>query len=156
MLKPCQLYQGAMVSTQQKALASLSSAPTTTHTVAQTELWWDCAASQLSAAGCALLLGQSWWQQHEYSCGTCVLWARAAAGVSELTAPLSNIYLHKGEIPADWTMANVTLIYTKTWKEDLGNYRSVSLTSVLGKVMEQIIWSAITWHIQNGHGIMPT
>lgn len=53
-------------------------------------------------------------------------------------------------------MANVTLIYTKTWKEDLGNYRSVSLTSVLGKVMEQIIWSAITWHIQNGHGIRPT
>lgn len=42
-----------------------------THAVAQTELWWDCAASQVSAAGCALLLGQSWQQQREYSCRTC-------------------------------------------------------------------------------------
>lgn len=45
-------------------------------------------------------------------------------------------------------MANVTLIYTKPWKEDLGNYRSVILTSVLGKVIEWIILSAITWHIR--------
>lgn len=61
----------------------------------------------------------------------------------------------KDEIPHDWTVANVTLIYMKTWKEDLGNYSSVTLTSVLGKVMEQIIWSAITWHMQNNHRIRP-
>lgn len=60
-----------MVSTQQKVMASLSPAPTTIHAATQTELWWDWVASQVSAAGCALLLGQSWWQQHEYSCGTC-------------------------------------------------------------------------------------
>ncbi|TRZ16677.1 hypothetical protein HGM15179_010450 [Zosterops borbonicus] len=36
--------------------------------------------------------------------------------------------LAKEDIPGDWTVVNVTLIYTKTWKEDLGNYRSVILT----------------------------
>ncbi|KFQ39104.1 RNA-directed DNA polymerase from mobile element jockey, partial [Mesitornis unicolor] len=58
-----------------------------------------------------------------------------------------------GEVPVDWTLANVTPIYKKGWKEDVGNYRPVSLTSVPGKVMEQIILSAITWHTQDNQAI---
>jgi len=44
-------------------------------------------------------------------------------------------------------------IYKKGHKEDLGNYRPVSLTLVLGKVREQIILSAITWHTQDNQVI---
>lgn len=39
-----------------------------------------------------------------------------------------------GEVPAGWRLANVTPIYKNGWKDDLGNYRSVSLTSAPGKV----------------------
>ena len=49
-----------------------------------------------------------------------------------------------------------TLIYKKGWKEDLGNYESVSLTSVLGKVMEQIVLTVITWHVQDSQDIRPS
>jgi len=47
------------------------------------------------------------------------------------------------EVPDDWRLAHVILTYKKYQEVDLGNYRPVSLTSVSGKVMEQIILSAI-------------
>ncbi|GAB0204856.1 mitochondrial enolase superfamily member 1 [Grus japonensis] len=84
--------------------------------------------------------------------------------VEVLTKPLSIIYQQSWlarEVPVDWRLANVMPIYKKGWKEDPGNYRPVSLTLVLGKVMEQIIPSAITWHLQDNkvislrqHGFM--
>ncbi|KFP51686.1 hypothetical protein N323_04174, partial [Cathartes aura] len=73
-----------------------------------------------------------------------------------LTQPLSIICQQSWltrEVPVDWRLANVTPIYKKDRKEDLGNYRPVSLTFVLGKVMEQITLSAITWHVQDNQVI---
>ncbi|KAK4810636.1 LOW QUALITY PROTEIN: hypothetical protein QYF61_007373 [Mycteria americana] len=77
----------------------------------------------------------------------------------ELTKPLSIIYHQSwltGEVPVDWRLANVTPIYKKGRKEDPGNYRPVSLTSVPGKLMEQIILSAITRHVEDNQGIKPS
>ncbi|GAB0206407.1 mitochondrial enolase superfamily member 1 [Grus japonensis] len=76
-----------------------------------------------------------------------------------LTKPLSFIDQQSwltGNIPVDWRLANVTPTYKKGQKEDLGNYRPVSLTSVPGKVMEQIILRAITWHVQDNQVIRPS
>ncbi|KAK4810638.1 hypothetical protein QYF61_007375 [Mycteria americana] len=76
-----------------------------------------------------------------------------------LTKPLSIIYQQSwltGEVPADWRLANVTPIFKKGRKEDPGNYRPVSLTSVPAKLMEQIILSAITRHVENNPGIKPS
>jgi len=47
-------------------------------------------------------------------------------------------------------------IYEMGRKEGLGKYRLVSLTSVPGKVMEQIILSAITRKVQDNQAIGPS
>ncbi|KAK4806913.1 hypothetical protein QYF61_012648 [Mycteria americana] len=54
-----------------------------------------------------------------------------------------------GEVPEDWRKENVPPIFKKGKKEDPGNYRSVSLTSIPGKVMEQLILGTIPRHIKD-------
>ncbi|PKU42802.1 rna-directed dna polymerase from mobile element jockey-like [Limosa lapponica baueri] len=74
----------------------------------------------------------------------------------ELTKPLSIIYQQSwstGEVPDDWRVANVTPIYKKGWKDDPGNYRPVSLTSVPGKIMERIILNELLQQVQDSQGI---
>ena len=77
----------------------------------------------------------------------------------EIAEPLSIIYqrsLLTGEVPEDWRLANETPIYKKGCREDQGNYRPVSLTSVPGKIMEQIVLREITRHVRDNWGIRPS
>jgi len=63
-------------------------------------------------------------------------------------------------VPEDWRKANVAPIFKKGKKEDPGNYRLVSLTSIRGKMMEQLILEVINKQVeekvitesQNGRG----
>ncbi|KAK4832377.1 hypothetical protein QYF61_022232 [Mycteria americana] len=76
-----------------------------------------------------------------------------------LTKLLSIIYQQSWltrEFPVDWRSENVTPVYKKGQKEDPGNNSPVSLALVLGKVMEQINLSVITWHVQANQGIRPS
>uniref|UniRef100_A0A8C3BR72 Reverse transcriptase domain-containing protein n=1 Tax=Cairina moschata TaxID=8855 RepID=A0A8C3BR72_CAIMO len=66
----------------------------------------------------------------------------------ELAEPLSIIFERSwrtGEVPEDWRIANVALVFKKGRKEDSGNY---SLTSVPGKVLEQLVLDAISKQLE--------
>ncbi|KFV98879.1 hypothetical protein N326_12673, partial [Eurypyga helias] len=76
--------------------------------------------------------------------------------VEVLTKPLSILHQQSwltGQVPVDWILANVVPVYRKGQKEDPGSYRPVSLALLPGKVMEQIILSAITQHMQDNQVI---
>jgi len=68
--------------------------------------------------------------------------------IAELLSIISERSFRTGEVSEDWGKANVTPIIKKGKKEDPGNYRPVSLTSIPGKVLEQLILEVIIKQVE--------
>jgi len=71
---------------------------------------------------------------------------------SEICYPLADIFnssLNEGVVPLDWRIANVTPIYKKGSRQEPGNYRPISLTSQIGKVLESIIRDEMVIHLKD-------
>ncbi|CAM4553989.1 unnamed protein product [Caretta caretta] len=67
-----------------------------------------------------------------------------------IAEPLAIIFENSwrsGEVLDNWKKANVVPIFKKGKEEDPGNYRPVSLTSVPGKIMEQVLKESILKHL---------
>ena len=69
----------------------------------------------------------------------------------ELTPMLTDVFqssIDEGYVPSQWREANVCGIYKKGPKTEPSNYRPVSLTSVICKVLEHIVHSHIMDHLE--------
>ena len=85
--------------------------------------------------------------------------------VEEIAPPLRIIFMKSlqcGMLPSQWKLGQVTPIFKKGDRSTPGNYRPVSLTAVLCKVMETIVRSHVMDHMvkhqlfcEEQHGFVP-
>lgn len=83
----------------------------------------------------------------------------------QIAVPLSVIFnksLQEGVVPPDWKLANVSPIFKKGNRTSASNYRPISLTSIICRLMESILRDAIVEHLKSNnlirgsqHGFMP-
>ena len=83
----------------------------------------------------------------------------------EVSVPLSLLFnksMQTNTVPTDWKTANVVPIFKSGAKGEPSNYRPISLTSVVVRVMERILKQKILLHLnvnklinQSQHGFLP-
>ena len=57
--------------------------------------------------------------------------------------------LDRGEVPEDWRVVNVVALHKKGSRKESSNYRPVSLTSQVGKMLERIIKDTRVDYLEN-------
>ena len=71
---------------------------------------------------------------------------------NELSNPLCHLFnlsIDTGLVPNEWKEGTITAIYKKGARSDPGNYRPVSLTSVICKVMESLVRDEVVKHFDD-------
>ncbi|KFQ00118.1 RNA-directed DNA polymerase from mobile element jockey, partial [Haliaeetus albicilla] len=87
------------------------------------------------------------------SMGPDEIYPRVLRDLADEVAKLLPIVFEKswqsGEVPTGWKRGNITTIFKEGKKEDLSNYRPVSLTPVPGNTMERIVLETMLRHMEN-------
>ena len=71
-----------------------------------------------------------------------------AAELGPVFAHLSQQSLDNGEIPEEWSLANICPLFKKGDRALASNYRPVSLTYILCKLLEHIVYSNTIDHLE--------
>ena len=75
---------------------------------------------------------------------------------SDLAPAIARVFqtsLNSGTVPSDWKEALITPLFKKGERNVASNYRSVSLTSVVNKILKHIVHSSIMRHLDH-HNIL--
>ena len=91
------------------------------------------------------------------ACGPDLLPARLLKeGAEEISYSLSKIFnlsLSKGVLPQDWTSAHIVPVHKKNDKSNPSNYRPISLTSIVVKVLEKLVHRKVVYALES-HGLL--
>ena len=71
-----------------------------------------------------------------------------------IALPLSKLFrqsLEEGKLPEEWKIANVTALFKSGERQLPENYRPISLTSAVGKLLERIIRNEIVNHMESNN-----
>lgn len=71
--------------------------------------------------------------------------------IDTLDKQLSNLFnnsIQEGTVPTDWRKANISAIHKKGSKKKAQNYRPISLTSIICKMLERTIRDSIVEHME--------
>lgn len=80
---------------------------------------------------------------------------RCAAALAPFLVLIFNVSLQTEMLPRDWKSANVTPMHKAGDRNQVCNYRPVSLTSVCCKTLEHILYSSIIKHLEGNHFFSP-
>jgi len=73
--------------------------------------------------------------------------------IAPLLTSIFNQSLQDGQVPADWHHGNIFPLHKKGSKSLVTNYRPISPTSICSKIMEHIIYSSVSKHLEY-HGVL--
>ena len=93
------------------------------------------------------------------ACGPDELPARLLReGAPWLADPITRLYnlsLYRGCLPRDWTSANVTPVFKKGSKHLVSNYRPISLTCIVVKLLERLVHDHLAQFLITGNKLSP-
>ena len=73
--------------------------------------------------------------------------------ISKRLCAIFNLSLRTGKVVSEWKLVNVTPLFKKGDKSNPGNYRPISLTSVICKLMESILRDKIVEFLEKNNSI---